>query len=220
MASSDSPRSEASQGFLYCGVVRKHPVERGQLEHNTDLLVGGGQPQVALRAADLLQRRDDGAEASAVDEADPLQVDDYPGLAVLHSLADRVLQCWSAGHVQAPGRSDHGDPVVDLAALYLETHLMGTQHGGSLWVTQSRLEPLYTAGRELPRGPSAPLDRGRRGGPGEAHGAHSAEPRLRIRHRAQRGGGQEANRGQRLRAGAARRSPPRRVWIRPSGGAS
>src|ERR1700674_951754 len=152
MASSDSPRSEASQGFLYCGVVRKHPVERGQLEHYTNLLVGGGKPQVALRAADLLQRRDDGAEACAVDEADALQVDDYPRLAVLHGLADRVLQCGCAGHVQTPGRSDDGDPVVDLPALYLKTHLMLTQHGRSLWVTQSRVEPLYTAGRELARG--------------------------------------------------------------------
>src|SRR5258708_18813056 len=132
MASSDSPRSEASQGFLYGGVVRKNPVERGQLEHYTDLLVGGGQPQVALRASDLLQRRDDGAQAGAVDEADPLQVDHDPRLVALHGFADRVLQCGGSSHVQTPGRRDDGDPVVDLTALYLETHLMLTQHGRSL----------------------------------------------------------------------------------------
>src|ERR1700675_1208713 len=113
MESSESPRSEASQGFLYCGVVRKDPVERGQLEHYTNLLVGGGKPQVALRAADLLQRRDDRAEACAVDEADPLEIDHDSGLAVLHGLADRVLQGGGAGHIQASGRSDYGDPVVD-----------------------------------------------------------------------------------------------------------
>src|SRR5487761_934092 len=145
MDPSDSPRSEASQGFLYCCVVRKDPVERGQLEHYTNLLVGGGKPQVALRAADLFQRRDHGAQARAVDKTDPLQVDDNPGFAVLHGLADRVLQRGGAGHVQAPGWSDDGDPVVDLAALYFKTHLRLTQHGRSLWVTQSRVEPLYTA---------------------------------------------------------------------------
>src|ERR1700674_5444655 len=156
MASSDSPRSEASQGFLYCGVVRKHPVERGQLEHYTNRLVGGGKPQVALRAADLLQRRDDGAEAGAVDEADPLQVDDNPGLAVLHGLADRVLQSGRAGHVQAAGRSDDGAPDVDLPALDVTTHLIITQHGRSLWVTHSRVEPISTARREPPRGTTPP----------------------------------------------------------------
>src|ERR1700730_7673784 len=120
MASSHSPRSEASQGFLYCGVVRKDPVERGQLEHYTNLLVGGGKPQVALRAADLLQRRDHRAEACAVDEADPVEVGHAPWLAVLHGLADRVLQRGGAGNIQASRRRDDGGPVVDLPALYLE----------------------------------------------------------------------------------------------------
>src|SRR5258708_31270559 len=103
MASSDSPRSEASQGFLYGCVVRKNPVERGQLEHYTDLLVGGGQPQVALRASDLLRRRDDGAQAGAVDEADPLQVDHVPRLVALHTFPGRVLQCSCPGQSPTPG---------------------------------------------------------------------------------------------------------------------
>src|SRR5229473_6499021 len=121
MASSDSPRSEASQGFLYRCVVRKNPVERGQLEHYADLLVGGGEAQVALRASDLLQRRDDRAQAGAVDEADPLQVDHDPRLLALHGFTDCVLQSGGSGHVQAPGGSDDGYPAVDLTALYLET---------------------------------------------------------------------------------------------------
>src|SRR5258706_747318 len=181
MAPSDSPRSEASQGFLYCRVVRKYPVERGQLEHDSDLLIGSGKPQIAFGAADLLERGDDRPEPCAVDEADAFQVYDDPGLAILHRFADRVLQCGCAGHVEAPGWSDDGYPVVDLPALDLKTHLTLSQHGGSLWVTQSPVEPLYTAGRELVRTNPAPADRGRRGSPGEADGADSAQPRFRIR---------------------------------------
>src|SRR5260370_6920841 len=74
---------EAREGFLDSCVVRKDPVEGGELEHHADLLVRRGEPQLTLSAADLLQRRDHGTEPCGVDEADALHVDDHLRRAVL-----------------------------------------------------------------------------------------------------------------------------------------
>ena len=68
--------SEVSERFLDRGEVGKHTVQGGQLQHHPHLLIRCGQPEVALGAANQLERRDDRAQAGAVDEADAFQVDD------------------------------------------------------------------------------------------------------------------------------------------------
>src|SRR5262249_41009657 len=105
------------------GVVREHAVESRQLEDYANLLVRRGEPQVALRSADQLQRRDHRAEPGAVDEAHPFQVDDKTWRSVVpDGVADNLLQRRRAGDIEPPGGHHDRDARVRLARLDLETH--------------------------------------------------------------------------------------------------
>src|SRR5487761_724717 len=85
--------SEVSEGFLDSGEVWKHPVQSGQLEDHPHLLIGGCQPQVALGAADQLDRR-----------------------------GDCFFQRRSAGDVEAPRWGEHRHSGIGLSAWDLEAH--------------------------------------------------------------------------------------------------
>src|SRR5437868_2504150 len=113
---------EAGEGFLDSRVVGEHAVERGELEHHSDLLVGGGEPHVALAASNLLERRDHGSEARRVDKADALHVDDHSRGPIFGHLRDGVFQGRRAGHVEAAGGGEHDDAAVRLAGLDVESH--------------------------------------------------------------------------------------------------
>src|ERR1700737_1132207 len=84
-------RLEASEGFLDCRVVGEYSVEGGELEHDTNLLVGRREPELALAASHLLQCCNHRAKACAVDEADTFHVDDDLLRAVLYDFGDRFL---------------------------------------------------------------------------------------------------------------------------------
>src|SRR5207249_6764025 len=89
-------RLEAGEGFLDCGVVREHPVQRRELEDDAHLLVGSGQAQLPLAAADLLEGGDHRAQSRRIDEADALHVDHD---LVWAALEDRKSTRLNSSHV-------------------------------------------------------------------------------------------------------------------------
>jgi len=141
---------EASEGFLDRRVVGEYSIERGELEHHTNLLVGSGEPELALAASHLLERRDHRTEASAVDEADAFHVDDDVLGAVLYNFGYSLFQRRRAGHVKTARGCDHGGTAVGFARLDLEGQLrtpMGTIESRG----QSRhLAPLHCKAVAVP----------------------------------------------------------------------
>src|SRR6266550_1682954 len=130
---------KAGEGFLDSRVVGEDPIQGGELQHETSLLVGRRQAQLALAAADLLQRRDHRAEAGRVDEAHAFHVDDDPRRAVLDHLRDRLLERRRAGYVEPARGRDDGYPVVGGACLDFERH-----RRKSIWQKVGSLATLHS----------------------------------------------------------------------------
>src|SRR2546427_6754686 len=109
---------KAGEGFLDGRVVGEDPIQGGELEHDASLLVGSGQAQLALAAADLLQRRDHGAEAGRVDKANALHVDDDPRRPFLTTSEIASL---SAGAPATSSRPVGATTVIPLSAVRVST---------------------------------------------------------------------------------------------------
>src|SRR5690349_21908221 len=80
-------------------------VEAGDVQHLGDVVAGAGQAEVAVVGPGPLEAADQRPQAHRVDEAQPAQVDDQTGRALVDELHEPVAQAGGRRHVDLTGQA-------------------------------------------------------------------------------------------------------------------